>query len=153
MCLFLSNPANVAPDSPTCGPFGEDNTYITAKGHVIQGTRVGLGPNFSNDMYISSMGNSTSNALEASLRRTGRTLDMTFSYTYSKSIDTASSLGDDVDPYNFRRTRALSSWDLKHNFVSTYRYDLRWLVSSAVRKDWRTAGLFPGLFAPPAGCR
>jgi Carboxypeptidase regulatory-like domain len=124
LCLFLSNPANVAPGSPTCGPFGEDNTYTTAKGQVIEGTRVGLGPNYSNDMYISSMGNSTSNALEASLRRTGKTLDMTFSYTYSKSIDTASSLGDAVDPYNFRRTRALSAWDMTHNFVSTYRYSL-----------------------------
>jgi hypothetical protein len=62
--------------------------------------------------------------LEASLRHNSRTLDMTFSYTYSKSIDTASSLGDAVDPYNFRRTRALSAWDMKHNFVSTYRYDL-----------------------------
>lgn len=124
LCLFLSNPANVAPGSPTCGPFGEDNTYTTATGQVVQGTRVGLGPNFSNDMYISSMGNSTSNAFEASLRRTGRTLDMTFAYTYSKSIDPASSLGDDVDPYNFRRTRALSSWDMTHNFVATSRYSL-----------------------------
>src|SRR5690349_20055330 len=70
------------------------------------------------------MGNSTSNALEASLRRTGRTLDMTLSYTYSKSIDTASSLGDAVDPYNFKRTRALSAWDMTHNFVATYRYQL-----------------------------
>jgi hypothetical protein len=124
LCLALSNPAAVAPGSPTCGPFGEDNTYTTAKGQVIQGTRVGLGPNFSNDMYTSSMGNSTSNAFEASLRHTGGTLDMTFSYTFSKSIDQASALSDPVDPYNFRRTRALSAWDMAHNFVSTSRYAL-----------------------------
>jgi hypothetical protein len=152
LCLALSNPANVAPGSPTCGPFGEDNTYTTAKGQVIQGTRVGLGPNFGNDMYISSMGNSTSNALEASLRRTGSTLDMTLSYTYGKSIDPASSLGEAVNPYNFRRSRALSAWDMTHNFVATSRYSLPldrffgrakgladgWAVSSIVRA---TSGL------------
>ena len=41
LCLALSKPSAVAPGSPTCGPFGEDTTYITAAGQTIQGTRVG----------------------------------------------------------------------------------------------------------------
>jgi hypothetical protein len=124
LCLALSNPNAVAPGSATCGPFGEDNTYTTSQGQVIQGTRVGLGPSFSNDMFISSMGNSTSNALETSLRHTGEKLDVMVAYTFSKSLDQSSALSDPVDPYNFRRTKALSAWDLTHNLVTTYRYAL-----------------------------
>ena len=45
--LALSQPSEVAPGSPTCGPFAGDTTYITASGQTINGTRTGLGPNFS----------------------------------------------------------------------------------------------------------
>jgi Carboxypeptidase regulatory-like domain len=124
LCLALSNPSAVAPGSPTCGPFAEDATYITAAGQVIHGTRGPFGPNFSNNDFEGSFGNSTYNALEASLRHTGTRLDFMLAYTYSKSIDEASSISDIVDPYNFKRTRALSAWDLRHNFVATFRYQL-----------------------------
>jgi hypothetical protein len=46
------------------------------------------------------------------------------SYTFSKSLDEASSISDIVDPFNYKRMRALSAWDLTHNFVATYRYQL-----------------------------
>jgi hypothetical protein len=45
-------------------------------------------------------------------------------YTFSQSLDQASSISDPVDPFNFRPTRALSAWDLTHNFVATYQYQL-----------------------------
>jgi len=123
-CLKLSDPNAVATGSPTCGPFGEDNTYTAADGKIVQGTRRGLGQNFQNDMYIASIGNSNHNAFEASLRHTSNSLDLMAAYTFSKSIDQSSSLADPVDPFNFRRTRALSSWDMTHNFVLTYQYQL-----------------------------
>ena len=55
-----------------------------------------------------------------------RTKRLTYSlgYTYSKSIDQASSLSDVVDPYNFNLTRGLSAWNLTHDFVATYDYRL-----------------------------
>lgn len=124
LCLALSDPGAVAPGSPTCGPFGENNTYLTAAGQTIQGTRGPLGPNFQNDSYLASMGNSSYNAFEASLRRSGPRLDVMVSYTFSKSIDQSSSLADPINPYNFGLTRALSAWDLTHNLVTTYRYQL-----------------------------
>jgi hypothetical protein len=147
LCLALSNPSAVAPGSPTCGPFGEDNTYVTAAGQVIQGTRVGLGPNFANDSYVASIGNSNYNAFEASLKHSGTRLQAMVSYTYSKSIDQSSSLADPIDPYNYSLTRALSAWDLKHNLVTTVWYQLpfdrlfkhakgwwdNWSLSSIVR--------------------
>ena len=124
LCLSLSKPSAVAPGSPTCGPFAEDATYITADGRIIHGTRGPFGSNFSNDDFEGSFGNSSYNAFEASLRHTSSRLDVMLSYTFSKSLDESSSISDIVDPYNFRRTRALSAWDLTHNFVATYRYQL-----------------------------
>jgi hypothetical protein len=59
-----------------------------------------------------------------SLRHTGRNLNISGGYTFSKSIDQASSISDPVDPFNFRRTRALSAFDLKHSFVANYQYQL-----------------------------
>jgi hypothetical protein len=45
-------------------------------------------------------------------------------YTFSKSIDQSSSISDPINPFNFSATRALSAWDLRHNFVATYQYQL-----------------------------
>jgi hypothetical protein len=124
LCLKLSNPAAVAIHSPTCGPFGEDTQYITASGQTIQGTRVGLGPDFSNDDYDASVGNSNFNALEVSFRHSGKSYNFSVGYTYSKSIDQGSSISDPLDPYDLAATRALSAFDLKHNFVASYLYQL-----------------------------
>jgi len=124
LCLALSNPAAVAPGSTTCGPFGEDTQYITATGRVIQGTRVGLGPAFSNDDYDASIANSNYNAFEVTLRHSGRDLNFLIGYTLSKSIDQASSLSDPGNPYNFSATRALSAFDITHNLVASYQYQL-----------------------------
>jgi hypothetical protein len=124
LCLALSKPSAVAPGSPTCGPFGEDTAYITAAGKTIQGTRVGLGPDFANDDYDASMGNSNFNSFQSSVRHSGNGLTISLGYTYSKSIDQASSISDPINPYNFSATRALSSFDLRHNFVASYEYQL-----------------------------
>jgi len=146
LCLALNNPAAVAPGSAACGPFGEDNAYITAAGQTIQGTRVGLGPNYSNDSYIASMGNSSYNAFEASLKRNSRRLDVMVAYTFSKSMDQSSSLADPIDPYNYRLTRALSAWDLTHNLVTTYRYQLPFdrlfRHAKGWAQDWAISGIF-----------
>lgn len=124
LCLSLSNPNAVAPGSPTCGPFGEDNTYVAASGQIIQGTRVGLGPNFQNDSYVASVGNSNYNAFEASLKHSGKRLNTMVSYTFSKSIDQSSSLAEPINPFDPRLTRALSAWDLTHNLIINYVYQL-----------------------------
>ena len=101
LCLALSKPSAVAPGSPTCGPFGEDTTYITAAGKTIQGTRSGLGPDFANDDYDASIGNSNYNSFQASLRHSGKNLNFSLGYTFSKSIDQASSISDPLNPFNF----------------------------------------------------
>jgi len=124
LCLALSNPSAVAPGSPTCGPFGEDTVYTTAAGQTIQGTRSGLGPDFSNDDYDASIGNSNYNSFQTSVRHSGKRLSLTVGYTFSKSIDQSSSISDPLNPFDFSATRALSAFDLKHNFVASYLYQL-----------------------------
>ncbi|HXB72043.1 MAG TPA: TonB-dependent receptor [Candidatus Acidoferrales bacterium] len=147
-CLALSRPAAVAPGTPTCGPFGEDTAYITAAGQTLSGTRGPLGPAFANDDYDASIGNSSYNSFQASLRHSGKGLDLMIGYTFSKSIDQSSSLADPINPFNFRATRALSAWDLTHNLVATYDWQLplprlfgRTGLSNALTQGWSLSGI------------
>jgi hypothetical protein len=145
LCLALSKPSAVAPGSPTCGPFAEDATYVTAAGQVINGTRGPFGSNFSNDDFEGSFGNSSYNALETSLRHNSGRLYTMLSYTWSKSMDIASSISDVVDPFDYKRTRALSAWDMTHNFVATFRYELPFekLTKRArlLTRGWAVSGI------------
>jgi hypothetical protein len=124
LCLELSNPSAVAPGTPTCGPFLEDTQFIRANGQVVNGTRGPLGSAFANDDYTSSIGNSNYHSFQTSLEHSGKAITFSLGYTFSKSIDTASSISDPVNPYDFGRTRALSAFDVKHSFVSTYQVPL-----------------------------
>ena len=83
-----------------------------------------LGSNFANDDYEGSFGNSSYHSLQASLRHTSRRLDLMLAYTFSKSLDQSSSISDPVNPFNYRLMRGLSAWDLTHNLVATYQYQL-----------------------------
>jgi len=145
LCLKLSQPGAVAPGSPTCGAFGEDTQYITASGQILNGTRQGLGPAFSNDVYDASIGNSNYNSLQVTARHSARGLTFLLGYTYSKSIDQASALSDPINPFNFGATRALSAFDLKQNLVTSYDYQLplECLSSRAkvLTRGWAISGI------------
>jgi hypothetical protein len=39
VCLSLSQPQDVMPGTPTCGPFGENTVYTRANGTLVNGTR------------------------------------------------------------------------------------------------------------------
>jgi len=144
LCLSLSQPGQVAPGSGTCGPFGEDGTYTSASGKVIQGTRLTLGPNFGPITAQKTIGNSNYNALEASFRFTPTPRStILLAYTYSKSIDQASNIGEQINPLNESLTRVISSWDMKHNFVATYNYALpfdRFFGRNRLTDGWTLSG-------------
>jgi hypothetical protein len=145
LCLALSQPSEVAPGSATCGPFGEDATYTSASGQVYKGTRMGLGPNYGADAAQKTIGNSNFNALESSVRLTlGARSTALLSYTYSKSIDQASNLGEQINPLNERATRVISSWNLPQNFVASYNYALpvdQWLHRrNRLTEGWSIGG-------------
>ena len=144
LCLSLSQPNEVARGTSTCGPFGEDAVYTSASGKVYQGTRVGLGSNFGSTTAQKTIGNSNYNALETNFRLTnGQRGTLLVAYTYSKSIDQASNLGEQINPFNHRLTRVISSWDMTHNFVATYNYALpfdRFLRRSRLTEGWSLSG-------------
>ena len=145
LCLSLSQPGQVAPGSATCGPFGESNVFTTASGQTVNGTRGPLGPNFGSNTNQSTIGNSNYNALELSLRHTSKRLQLFASYTFSKSIDQSSNVGEEVNPVNPRLSYALSAFDVKHNFVVSYAYELPlehlFGASNRWAKGWTVSGI------------
>ena len=145
LCLYLSNPANIAPGQTPCGPFGEDSTYLTSTGQLYDGTRGPLGSNFGSDSNQATMGNSDYNALQITLRHTGRRLNALAGYTYSKSQDQSSNMGEEVNPFDPALSRALSAFDVRHNFVVSYSYTLplEHLLRAANRwtQGWEISGI------------
>ena len=124
LCLFLSNPANLAPGQTPCGPFGEDSTYVTSTGKVYNGTRGPLGSNFGSNANQATIGNSNYNALEVTLRHSSKRLNVLAGYTYGKSEDQSSNVGEEVNPLDPALSKALSAFDVKHNFVASYSYQI-----------------------------
>jgi hypothetical protein len=123
-CLSVSQPSQVMPGTATCAPFAENGVFVTSSGQVINGTRGPLGPNFGSDTYQRTIGNSSYNALEVNFRHSSPHTEFLVGYTYSKSIDLSSNLGEQVSPFALRDTRGVSAFDMKHNFVASYKYDL-----------------------------
>lgn len=70
LCLALSQPQDVAPGTPTCGPFGENGVYTRANGTIVNGTRAPFSNEIGSDGYFANMGNSNYNALQLTLKRT-----------------------------------------------------------------------------------
>jgi hypothetical protein len=114
----------VAPGSPTCGPFLENNVFTRADGTVVNGTRGPFPNTIGTDAWYKNMGNANYNALQFTLKRTTGPLTLLASYTYGKSLDQSSSIQEQVYPYNYREEYAPSAFDIKHNFVVSYNYQL-----------------------------
>ncbi len=145
LCLSLSQSAAVAAGTPTCGPFGESNVYTTAAGQTVYGTRTVLGPNFGSNANQATTGNSNYNSLQVSLRHTSGRLQTFASYTYGKSLDHSSNMGEEVNPTNAALSYAISSFDIKQNFVLSYDYTLPverlFGNGNSWTKDWTISGI------------
>jgi Carboxypeptidase regulatory-like domain len=138
LCLSLSQSSEVAPGSAPCGPFGENGVYTRSDGAVVNGTRGPFPNTIGTDAYYQNMGDSHYNGLEATFKRTVGPLSLLASYTYSKSYDQSSSIQEQVDPFNYHRLDGISAFDLKHNFVVSYNYDL------PIARLWRPNRLTSG---------
>jgi hypothetical protein len=124
LCLSVSQASQVAPGSPTCGPFAENGVFTTAAGQVINGTRGPLGPDYGTMTAQETTGYSRYNALELNLHYGVADANVTLGYTYGKSVDNASNLGEQINPFDPTATEAPSAFDMRHNFVASYSYDL-----------------------------
>jgi len=144
LCLSLSQPSDVMFGTVTCGAFGEDTMYYPTAGGVVNGTRQQLGPNFGSNADQANIGRANYNALELSTRHTAGRLEFDASYTYSKSLDESSNIGEEVNPINPALSYAISAFDLKHNFVVSYDYQLPFdqlLHPNRLTKGWSLSGI------------
>jgi hypothetical protein len=145
LCLYLSNPANLAAGQTPCGPFNESNVLTTATGQTINGTRGPLGPNFGSDTTETTIGNSTYNSLQVTLRHSSGPLQLLAAYTYSKSLDQSSNLGEEVNPLNPSLSRALSAFDITQNFVVNYSYQIPFARLFKKTNRWTQGWEFSGI--------
>lgn len=144
LCLSLSQPSEVMPGTLTCGAGGEDNVYYPVTGGEVHGTRGPLGSSFGSDALQSNIGRANYNALELSARHTTGRLEYSAAYTFSKSMDDSSNIGEEVNPFDPARSYALSAFDVKHNFVVSYEYQLpfdRWFRPSRLTNGWSLSGI------------
>jgi hypothetical protein len=82
-------------------------------------------PVFSNIYAQDTIANSAYNSLQASLeKRFSHGLQAQVAYTFSKSLDQASSFEEILNPFNFGRTRGLSLFDSRHRLVLSYYWEL-----------------------------
>jgi hypothetical protein len=149
LCLFLSDPANLDPNSPVCGPFSETPSggpYVTSTGQVIPSVRP-LGPLFDTNPFVSTVANSRYNSLQASVSHSTGSLSFLAGYTYSKCLDNASGLQDSTYPFDPRRSIGLCGFDVTNNLVFSYNWLLPFdhLVSSGwerrLASGWSLSGI------------
>lgn len=67
------------------------------------------------------------------------------SRTYGKSLDWASSIQEQVYPYNYRMEYAPSAFDIKQNFVVSYNYELPVAKLSGRTNRWTNGWALSGI--------
>ena len=140
-CLAL----NAAGATPLCGPFGEGGTYTLPNGQSVQGTRGPFSSAFDAVTYQKTIGNADYNALQVNLRHQTSALQLMVAYTYSKSIDDSSSLAEAVNPIDPDSSRAISAFDMRHNFVASYAYQLPFARLLGETNRWTQGWTFSGI--------
>lgn len=144
-----------------CQQFGEDQIYFDSSGQPVAfGTRpysvtsgrelnqaTGIGSlDFQNNAWEATVANSNYNALQTSLEKKVGSLRLLAAYTWSKSIDNSSGFFDPINPLNPSASRALSTFDIAHNFVISYSYDLPFTksargVQGKLLSGWTVSGI------------
>ena len=125
LCLSLGS---------ACGPFNE------------QAARTAFGPQFGSVELQRTIANANYSALELTLNHRAHGLDLLASYTYSKSIDQSAGLPEPVNPVDPSLSRGLSAFDMRHNLVTSFHYEIpapkraQGLMHTAM-EGWAVAGI------------
>jgi hypothetical protein len=144
LCLSLSQPSEVQPGTLTCGAGGEDTVYYPIGGGQVNGTRGPLGSSFGSNALQSNIGRANYNALELSAQHSSGRLEFSAAYTYSKSLDDSSNIGEEVNPFNQALNYVLSAFDVRQNFVLSYEYRLpidRLMRANRLSQGWTLSGI------------
>ncbi len=150
LCLSVSQPSQVAPGTPTCGPFKEGGIFTRANGSTLQvrapfNTLFNGAPAFDGITYQKTIASSNYNSFEASVRHNTKSLELMAAYTYGKSLDDSSSLSEPVYPMGAAFSKAISAFDLRHNFVASYRYVLPFEQLTGKQNRWTSAWSISGI--------
>ena len=82
-------------------------------------------PVFTNIFAEDTIANSSYNSLQTMLeKRFSHGLQFQAAYTWSKSIDWASSFEETLNPFDFKKSRGLSLFNSAHRFVINYVWDV-----------------------------
>jgi hypothetical protein len=120
--------------SPNCNPY-------TGTGCPVDGI-----PVFTSIFAEDTVANSNYNALEAMLeKRFSHGLQFQASYTWSKSMDEASTFEETLNPFNPKASRALSLFNSAQRFVISYDWEVpvhhRKGFTGMMVNDWALSGI------------
>ena len=120
--------------APNCNP-------VTGAGCPPDGV-----PVFSSIFTENTVANSNYNSLQISAeKRYSRGLQFQAAYTFSKSIDDASSFENVLNPLNFRDSRALSLFDARNRLVVSYVYQFPHMaihgLADKLFNGWQSSGI------------
>jgi Carboxypeptidase regulatory-like domain len=153
-CLAVTQP--LVPAGKECGPFGEDQIYDLSNGTSVNGTRpfsVTSGRelangqlDFSSNSWEATVANSSYNSLQTSLEKSVGDFRFLAAYTWSKSLDNSSGFTDPINPLNPNNSRGLSQFDITHNFVFSYGYELPFFraahgFTGKLLRGWNISGV------------
>jgi hypothetical protein len=140
---------SVAPNGiflPGLRPYSAPNCNPLSGGGLGTGCPVdGIGA-FSNIFAEDTIAPSAYNSFQASVeKRFSHGLQFQAAYTFSKSLDWASSFEETVNPFDYKASRALSLFNSKQRFVINYVWDLPFRkysgVTGKVVNDWQLSGI------------
>jgi hypothetical protein len=121
--------------SPLCNPLSGAGCPTASGAPVFSGI-------FSEDTIAYSNYNSLQALFE---KRFSHGLQFQASYTFSKSLDNASSFESALNPLNFNSTYGLSAFDARHRFVFNYVWDLPVPKFAGLKgkllDGWETSGI------------
>ncbi len=123
LCMSLRG-SGVQAGTAQCGPHGENSTFTRPDGSVVVGTRSPFGNDFGSNSYEINTANSTYNSFQASLERKASDFTFLASYTYGKALTNSSAYGSKMNFSNYALSKSLAQFDMTHNFVVSYAYEL-----------------------------
>ncbi|HEY3973209.1 MAG TPA: TonB-dependent receptor [Candidatus Sulfotelmatobacter sp.] len=126
-------------------PFSSPNCVATGA-NIGQGCPLDGVPIFTNIFAEDTIAASAYNSLQTMLeKRFSHGLQLQASYTFSKSLDWASSFEETVNPFNYKASRALSLFNSKQRFVVNFYWELpvrkyNGFAGKALN-DWAVSGI------------
>ncbi|HEV2341422.1 MAG TPA: carboxypeptidase regulatory-like domain-containing protein [Candidatus Acidoferrales bacterium] len=122
-CLVVgpnATPITLVGTRPFSSPFCQPTGPSSGTGCPPDGV-----PVFTSIFAQDTVGNSNYNSLQTMLEKHfSKGLQFQAAYTFSRSIDNASSFENIVNPFNFRSSRSLSLFDARHRFVFSPIWEL-----------------------------